>query len=35
MRYGLIPTGPDGKRAVVFGGSNIHILKPNMSTAAT
>ena len=26
MRYGLIPTGPDGKRAVVFGGSNIHIL---------
>ncbi len=29
MRYGLIPTGPDGKRAVVFGGSNIHILKPD------
>jgi multiple sugar transport system substrate-binding protein len=28
MRYGLIPTGPDGRRAVVFGGSNIHILKP-------
>jgi multiple sugar transport system substrate-binding protein len=28
MRYGLIPTGPDGKRAVVFGGSNISILKP-------
>lgn len=28
MRYDLIPTGPDGKRAVVFGGSNIHILKP-------
>jgi multiple sugar transport system substrate-binding protein len=27
MRYGLIPTGPDGKRAVVFGGSNIHIMK--------
>jgi multiple sugar transport system substrate-binding protein len=27
MRYGLIPTGPDGKRAVVFGGSNIHIIK--------
>jgi multiple sugar transport system substrate-binding protein len=27
MRYGLIPTGPEGKRAVVFGGSNIHILK--------
>jgi multiple sugar transport system substrate-binding protein len=28
MRYGLIPTGPTGKRAVVFGGSNISILKP-------
>ncbi len=28
MRYGLIPKGPDGKRAVVFGGSNMHILKP-------
>lgn len=28
MRYGLIPKGPDGRRAVVFGGSNIHILKP-------
>ena len=28
MRYGLIPTVLDGKRAVVFGGSNIHILKP-------
>lgn len=28
MRYGLVPTGPDGRRAVVFGGSNIHILKP-------
>jgi multiple sugar transport system substrate-binding protein len=28
MRYGLIPTGPDGRRAVVFGGSNIHILNP-------
>lgn len=28
MRYGLIPTGPDGRRAVVFGGSNIHIVKP-------
>ena len=27
MRYGLIPTGPTGKRAVVFGGSNIHIIK--------
>jgi multiple sugar transport system substrate-binding protein len=28
MRYGLIPTGPDGRRAVVFGGSNIHVVKP-------
>lgn len=28
MRYGLIPTGPDGRRAVVFGGSNIHLVKP-------
>lgn len=28
MRYSLIPTGPDGRRAVVFGGSNIHILNP-------
>lgn len=28
MRYGLIPTGPTGKRAVVFGGSNISVLKP-------
>ncbi|MGL6208869.1 MAG: ABC transporter substrate-binding protein [Paracoccaceae bacterium] len=26
MRYGLIPEGPD-RRAVVFGGSNIHIVK--------
>lgn len=26
MRYGLIPEGPD-RRAVVFGGSNIHIIK--------
>jgi len=26
MRYGLIPSGPD-RRAVVFGGSNIHIVK--------
>ncbi len=26
MRYGLIPEGP-ARRAVVFGGSNIHILK--------
>ncbi|MBA3520087.1 MAG: extracellular solute-binding protein [Rhizobiales bacterium] len=27
MRYGLIPEGP-GRRAVVFGGSNIHMVKP-------
>ena len=27
MRYGLIPEGP-ARRAVVFGGSNIHVLKP-------
>lgn len=27
MRYGLIPEGPD-RRAVVFGGSNIHVVKP-------
>ena len=27
MRYGLIPAGPDGKRAVVFGGSNMHFIK--------
>jgi multiple sugar transport system substrate-binding protein len=27
MRYGLIPEGP-ARRAVVFGGSNIHIIKP-------
>jgi len=26
MRYGLIPEGP-AKRAVVFGGSNIHMVK--------
>ena len=26
MRYGLIPEGP-ARRAVVFGGSNIHVLK--------
>ena len=26
MRYGLIPQGPE-RRAVVFGGSNIHIIK--------
>ena len=27
MRYGLIPEGPE-RRAVVFGGSNIHMVKP-------
>jgi multiple sugar transport system substrate-binding protein len=27
MRYGLIPEGPEG-RAVVFGGSNIHAVRP-------
>ena len=27
MRYGLIPEGP-ARRAVVFGGSNIHTVKP-------
>ena len=27
MRYGLIPAGPD-RRAVVFGGSNIHVVNP-------
>jgi len=26
MRYGLMPSGPD-RRAVVFGGSNIHLVK--------
>ncbi len=28
MRYGLIPEGP-ARRAVVFGGSNIHIFNPD------
>lgn len=27
MRYGLIPKGDAGRRAVVFGGSNIHVIK--------
>lgn len=35
MRYGLIPTGPDGRRAVVFGGSNIHILRPEYVDGGT
>ena len=35
MRYGLIPKGP-ARRAVVFGGSNVHIFKPtSASTAAS
>lgn len=25
MRYGLLPEGPTGRRAVVFGGSNVHV----------
>ncbi len=29
MRYGLIPSG-GARRAVVFGGSNIHIFNPNI-----
>lgn len=29
MRYGLIPRGP-ARRAVVFGGSNVHVFKPNV-----
>lgn len=29
MRYGLIPEGP-ARRAVVFGGSNIHIFNPDV-----
>lgn len=29
MRYGLIPSGP-ARRAVVFGGSNIHVFKPDI-----
>lgn len=28
MRYGLIPEGP-ARRAVVFGGSNIHVVRPD------
>ena len=32
MRYGLIPKGPgpDGRRAVVFGGSNAHVFNPDV-----
>ncbi len=29
MRYGLIPKG-DARRAVVFGGSNIHVFRPDL-----
>ena len=29
MRYGLIPSGP-ARRAVVFGGSNAHMFKPDV-----
>jgi len=29
MRYGLIPEGP-ARRAVVFGGSNIHVFNPDV-----
>ena len=34
MGYGLIPRGPV-RRAVVFGGSNIHIFNPTTSTASS
>ena len=34
MRYGLIPEGPV-RRAVVFGGSNIHIVKPEYVEGGT
>ncbi len=29
MRYGLIPRGPE-RRAVVFGGSNLHVFNPDV-----
>lgn len=29
MKYGLIPEGPD-RRAVVFGGSNVHVFSPDL-----
>jgi multiple sugar transport system substrate-binding protein len=29
MRYGLIPKGPE-RRAVVFGGSNLHMFNPDV-----
>ena len=32
MRYGLIPRGP-ARRAVVFGGSNVHMFKPDVVEA--
>ena len=34
MAYGLIPEGPV-RRAVVFGGSNVHMFKPRTSSAGT
>jgi multiple sugar transport system substrate-binding protein len=34
MRYGLIPEGP-ARRAVVFGGSDIHVLKPEYVDGGT
>ena len=29
MRYGFLPEGPD-RRAVVFGGSNVHVFDPSV-----
>ncbi len=34
MRYGLIPKGPV-RRAVVFGGSNAHVFKPDLVEGGT
>jgi len=34
MRYGLIPKGP-ARRAVVFGGSNAHVFKPELVEGGT
>jgi multiple sugar transport system substrate-binding protein len=34
MRYGLIPSGP-ARRAVVFGGSNAHVFKPELVEGGT
>ncbi len=30
MRYGFLPAGPEGRRAVVFGGSNVHVFDPSV-----